>query len=648
MKKRSKIFIAGNAAFLALVAAGGLFYILFGRNLKEPLSGMIKALTNVLFLLTGLFNLVFAIVTRQTGYKRYKYLLLAGLIASAVADSVLNLNTLAGIILLSVGHLLFHLAFDELKPFGWKDLIPCVAVTVFTLCMLLLLPAYDFGALFVPVIIYGVLLSLMLGNAIGIMIEDRIALSVRLSVFAGAALFFVSDAMLSVHSFTDGGAVFDILCLSAYYPAQFLLALSIGLTALCGEEREGVQMNVFLRLYCRAVQGLFRIASPFLPYRRPVIINSCADIANVVREQGKNKVFLITGKKVRAHGLTKPVEESLAGAGIAYTVFDSTSVNPTVQNVETALEVYTEEHCDCVIAVGGGSVIDCAKAVIARLARPSKTLSQMRGVLKVRGKVPLLIAVPTTAGAGSETTIAAVITDGETHDKFTVIAFCLAPKYAVLDPAMTISLPPAPTAETGMDALTHAVEAYIGHSTTRETRRLSVHAVALIRENLLTAYTNGADENARRNMQLAAFEAGYAFSQSYVGYVHALAHSLGGKYDYPHGRTNAVLLPHVLRAYGKSCYKRLASLAKKSGVADKKDNEITAAQKFIAFAEGLNRDMNIPERLDIEEGDIPALALHAAKEANPLYPVPRLMSAKALEEIYFTVRALPPNETDPL
>lgn len=282
--------------------------------------------------------------------------------------------------------------------------------------------------------------------------------------------------------------------------------------------------------------------------------------------------------------------------------------------------------------------MDCAKGAGALISHPRRTLQSMRGVLKVFGKLPLFIAVPTTAGTGSETTIAAVITDDKTRDKFTVISFCLAPHYAILDPEMTMGLPPSVTSTTGMDALTHAVEAYIGGSTTRLTRRLSVEAVSLIRENLYAAYADGKNAVARKNMQYAAYKAGLAFTISYVGYVHAVAHSLGGKYNTPHGLANAVILPYVLKDYGIYCRKRLARLARGSGVASPDLCDKDAADEFIRFVEELNRKMNIPEKLKVEEGDIKELARHADREANPLYPVPRLMNAEALGRIYYEIK----------
>ena len=272
------------------------------------------------------------------------------------------------------------------------------------------------------------------------------------------------------------------------------------------------------------------------------------------------------------------------------------------------------------------------------IIKPEKSIHKMRGILKVFGKLPLFIAVPTTAGTGSETTIAAVITDDNTRDKFTIISFCLAPHYAILDPAMTVGLPPAITATTGMDALTHAVEAYIGRSTTRMTRRLAVEAVSIIRTDLYKAYTDGSDREARRNMQYAAYCAGLAFTISYVGYVHAVAHSLGGKYNTPHGLANAVILPYVLKRYGKSARRKLAKLARQSGVSSPSADDENAAAQFITFVEDLNAKMGIPTKLHVEESDIPELAIHADKEANPLYPVPKLMSARELESIYHDIK----------
>lgn len=397
-------------------------------------------------------------------------------------------------------------------------------------------------------------------------------------------------------------------------------------------------MNIFKRIFCRVYQAVFYIALPFLPYRQPKILGGSAEAATLIKSQGKKKALLVTDRTVYNLGLCEGLFSALKNEGVGCAVYADTVANPTTANVTAAVELYKKEGCDCLIAVGGGSAMDCAKAAGAMIIKPGRTLQSMRGVLKVFGKLPLFIAVPTTAGTGSETTIAAVITDDKSRDKFTIISFCLAPHYAIMDAEMTKGLPPSVTATTGMDALTHAVEAYIGRSTTRQTRRLAVEAVSIIRANLYEAYKNGSDEQARRRMQYAAYCAGLAFTISYVGYVHAVAHSLGGKYNTPHGLANAVILPYALKRYGVHIQKKLAKLARKSGVADAMDDDGLAARRFIAFVEDLNSKMNIPSKLKVEEKDIPELARHADKEANPLYPVPVLMDAKQLESLYYDIK----------
>ena len=280
--------------------------------------------------------------------------------------------------------------------------------------------------------------------------------------------------------------------------------------------------------------------------------------------------------------------------------------------------------------------MDCAKGAAARIAKPNQPVEKMAGVLKVLAKTPTLIAVPTTAGTGSEVTLAAGITDAETHHKFPINDFCLIPDYAVHDYRLTTGLPKHITSTTGMDALTHAVEAYIGRSTTKYTRRMAEEAVVLIHKYLKRAYDDGNDAEARQNMLHAAYCAGIAFTQSYVGYVHGLAHALGGRYGTPHGLANAVILPHMLRAYGSSCHESLAKLARLIGIAGATDAEEAAA--FIDWVDEMNASMGIPKYIEgIEERDIPQLALHADNESNPLYPVPVLMDADELADMFRVV-----------
>lgn len=268
---------------------------------------------------------------------------------------------------------------------------------------------------------------------------------------------------------------------------------------------------------------------------------------------------MVTDKSIRNLGITERLEKSLYSAKIRCFVYDDTTANPTTDNVESAVKMYVKNKCSALIGFGGGSSIDCAKAVGARIAKPKKSLQKMKGILKVRKKLPLLAAVPTTAGTGSETTLAAVITDSRTRHKYPINDFVLIPKYAVLDPEVTRSLPKSITATTGMDALTHAVEAYIGRSTTKGTRAQAIEAVQLIFDNIFKVYENGNDMEARKNMLYASYLAGCAFTKSYVGYVHAVAHTLGGRYNVPHGLANAVLLPYVLEDYrAQAAYKKHA------------------------------------------------------------------------------------------
>ena len=302
-------------------------------------------------------------------------------------------------------------------------------------------------------------------------------------------------------------------------------------------------MNILKKSYCRIFQTVFKLALPILPYREPKILKDENAVVSVLKENNINTVLLVTDKGINSLGLTKTLQNSLEKNKIKVTVYDETVPNPTTQNVSDAEKLYIENNCQGIIAFGGGSPIDTAKAVGAKIAHPNKSLSKMKGILKVTKKLPLLIAVPTTAGTGSETTLAAVITDSETRHKYAINSFPLIPRYAMLNASLTVGLPQHITATTGMDALTHAVEAYSGGSTTKETRAYALEAVELIYANLENAYQDGQIGTARKNMLRAAYVAGIAFSKSYVGYIHAVAHTLGGQYNIPHGLANAVLMP---------------------------------------------------------------------------------------------------------
>lgn len=402
-------------------------------------------------------------------------------------------------------------------------------------------------------------------------------------------------------------------------------------------ERKGI-MNFIKKIYCRSFQICFRIALPLLPYRDPLILHSVSELPAKLQDKHIKSVLIVTDEVLHRLGMIESLKRHLSEHHIQYAIYDKTVPNPTVRNVEEARALYLKNNCQALIGFGGGSPIDCAKAVGACLAKPKKPISRMKGILKIRKRIPLLVAIPTTAGTGSEVTLATVITDSDSGFKFPINDFSLIPSIAVLDVDNTKTMPLSMTSTTGMDALTHAVEAYIGRSTTRKTRKDATEAVRLIFNHLENAYRDGTDTEARTRMMDAAYLAGRAFTKSYVGYVHAVAHSLGGQYNIPHGLANAVLLPIVLETYGKSAHKKLYRLAKVVGLTNAEDTYETGARKFIQEIKAMNARMNIPKTLSgIKKEDIPMMADHADKEANPLYPVPQLMGAQALEQFYFKV-----------
>lgn len=393
-------------------------------------------------------------------------------------------------------------------------------------------------------------------------------------------------------------------------------------------------MNLLRKAYCRVFQGAFRLALPILPYRDPKILTSVADIPAQLSGKGRLCPLIVTDSQINALGLTKPLEEALTARGLDFAVFDGARPNPTTAMVERALEAYRANGCDCLIAFGGGSPMDCAKAVGARVARPRKDLGKMAGIIKVRRKLPYLVAVPTTAGTGSETTLAAVIVDAKTRHKYVINDFALIPRVAVLDPQLIHSLPRHLMAATGMDALTHAVEAYIGRSTTRHTRKDALEATELVFANIRAA-ADHENTQAEAAMLRAAHLAGRAFTRSYVGYVHAASHALSGMYDLPHGQTNATLLPIVLEMYGSAAHKKLAQLAVAAGLSAAGGDDAALAERFIRAVRELNDALGIPKTIpNIAPGDIPQLAKYADHEGNPLYPVPVLWDARELEAIY--------------
>ena len=394
-------------------------------------------------------------------------------------------------------------------------------------------------------------------------------------------------------------------------------------------------------LWCRMFQGVLKIGNYFMGYRMPQYLEGpgkIKELGTFLKEKGVNDVLVVTGSGMVRRGQVQPMLDGFVANGIRYTLQTYDATDPTSDDVELGYKTYRDNGCKSIVALGGGSRIDCAKGIAAKAVHPQKTVAQLQGLLKVHWPIPTFVAIPTTAGAGSETTVAAVITDSKTHRKAAINDPFLIPKYAVLDPELTVGLPPYTTATTGMDALAHAVEAYTNQTyNTKLENKLAKEAVKLIHDNILRAVEDGSDLEARQNMQRGAFYAGRAFTRGCVGYVHAIGHTLGGLYGVAHGLAMAVLLPHVMKAYGVSAHERLAELADACGMEGRTEEE--KANSFIRWIEETNKMMGLPDGFDmIRNEDIDQMITWAEKEANPLYPVPVVWGRKDFRRLIESIR----------
>ena len=394
-------------------------------------------------------------------------------------------------------------------------------------------------------------------------------------------------------------------------------------------------------IWCRTFQVVLKVGNYFMGYRMPFYLEGpgkIKELGQFLKEKKINDVLVVTGSGMVRRGQVQPMLDGFEAEGIRYVVQTFDHPDPTSDDVELGYKTYKENGCKAIVAMGGGSRIDCAKGIAAKSVHPRKTVAQLQGLLKVHWPIPPFVAIPTTAGAGSETTVAAVITDSATHRKAAINDPFLIPKYAVLDPTLTVGLPPFTTATTGMDALAHAVEAYTNHTyNTKLENRLAKEAVKLIHDNILKVFEDGTDLEARQNMQRGAFFAGRAFTRGCVGYVHAVGHTLGGLYGVPHGLAMAVLLPHVMRQFGSEAHRRLAELADVCGIEGR--NRAEKANNFIQWIEETNAKMGLPDGFDmIRDEDIDQMIKWARKEANPLYPVPVIWGREDLRRLINTVR----------
>lgn len=384
----------------------------------------------------------------------------------------------------------------------------------------------------------------------------------------------------------------------------------------------------------------------FLPIPQPTLLvgpGSSGRLGQAVAGFGHRKILIVTDGIISKLGLLKTLTDALGEGGAAYVVFDEITPDAPIPLIERGIDFYREHDCDAIVAVGGGSSMDASKAIAVSIANPKKSLRSLAGYFKGFNTPVPIYAIPTTAGTGSEVTVAAVIADPERHSKLVVVDTRMVPKMAALDPSLMTGLPPSVTAATGIDALTHAVEAYIGNWATPYTDGMALSAVGLIFENLRTCYREGGNLEAREKMSLASTYAGIAFTRANVGYVHAIAHQFGGLYHTPHGLANAIVLPHVLRFSAPAITGRLAQLAVRAGLGADHEDDDTLARKFLDGVDALNRDLNIPTYLAaLRESDIPALARAALKEAHTGYPVPRYMTLSQCEDLIHSL--LPPAE----
>ena len=387
----------------------------------------------------------------------------------------------------------------------------------------------------------------------------------------------------------------------------------------------------------RAYQSIMKIALRVIPYPKQKVLTGSGcilEIPAVLKEEKIEKILLVCSKSVRRRGMLDGLIEGLEKENIAYVIFEDIQPNPTIRNVEKGYQAYINHKCQGIVAIGGGSPLDCAKIIGVKVGNPTITYEAMKHISAIKKPMPYFIAVPTTAGTGSESTVASVITNANNHSKYPVVSMFLMPSCAVLDETLTLDLPKDITAYTGMDALTHAIEAYIGRFGTVYTNEEALKAIKMIFENLEEAYLHGENVIIRKNMLIASNHAANAFTRAYTGYVHTVSHALSAIYNVGHGKTNAIILPHMLKYYGKSIESKLAEIAIYTGLGKAEEEQALLAQKVIDKIQRMNENMNIPSKVEeLKEKDIQVVVSKALKEGNPSNPVPKIMNYEEMERV---------------
>lgn len=354
---------------------------------------------------------------------------------------------------------------------------------------------------------------------------------------------------------------------------------------------------------------------------------------HMIRKGHKRVLFVTSNTPVRT-GLVQPLIAELEQGGIQVTLFHNIQPDPTVQQIEEVVAIHKANQCDAVLVLGGGSAMDAAKIIAARARNPRKSILQMAGLFKVTWGMQPLYAIPTTAGTGSEVSIGAVVTDTDAQRKIPVMDIRLLPKAVALDGGLMVGVPAEMTAMTGMDALTHAVEAYISKNSVRATSAMALEAVKIVMADLEAVVADGSQVEARHRMARASYIAGKAFTQVGVGYVHAIAHNFGALYHLPHGKANAIIMPYVLEYSLPTSARRLAELAKACGLAPAMADDQAAARVFIDRIKAMNAKFGIPTGVvELKAGDIPRIAQNAREEARFTYAVPRYMTQEQCEAV---------------
>ncbi len=361
-------------------------------------------------------------------------------------------------------------------------------------------------------------------------------------------------------------------------------------------------------------------------------------IGKLLKLEKSKSVLIVTDEVLFSLGLLDGMLDSIKAEGIKVSIFKGVKPDPTYAIVEAGMAVCKENACDSVVAFGGGSTLDAAKAIASAAANKYKNPRKLEGLMKVRKKPLTFISVPTTAGTGSEVTIVAVVSDDVTHQKGTIVSPKIISKHAVLDPKLTTGLPSHITTTTGLDALTHAVEAYVSGYANGLTNKYALKAIRLLNDNLEKAMKNPGDLQAREDLLVGSLYAGMAFTRTYVGYVHAFSHNIGGKYGVPHGLGNAVLLPHVMEVSKRKSLKRFAKLSDFLDLAPNTSTKSEKADAFIKYLFDLNKKLEIPETLkDFPEDGIDNIITLAFKEAHGTYPVPKYLSRQEAKELLLKV-----------